>query len=248
MYTGFPSQLLFRLAPWLGIYGAFYSRTRRNEGRFVFAYLLNMFIIVFFYAICYYVWSITFFTFGAYTRIQLDNCYLYNQFMEIFIILFCRSQITIMYLPKIITMFNVLFIIYCQSFFFPFVNEALSIVIVGSVLSLFLFLKFVECPKLALNPFDPYTPSIDHPRQTYIPVLWSNYALGFDIWTMFYPPALRSEFDDEAQETLNRAMDESMFDFSQGVQNDHNDNNGPEENLLPGQEMLIEMQPVNNQP
>eukprot|EP00826_Nyctotherus_ovalis_P065684 TRINITY_DN9660_c0_g1_i1.p1 TRINITY_DN9660_c0_g1~~TRINITY_DN9660_c0_g1_i1.p1 ORF type:complete len:471 (+),score=62.22 TRINITY_DN9660_c0_g1_i1:279-1691(+) len=243
--AGLPSQLLYRLAPWLGIYGAYYSRTRRSQASYVCAYLLNLVVIIFFYAICYYVWSLAFFTFGAYTRIQLDNYYLYNQFMEIFIILFCRSQVTILYLPKLLTMINVVFIVYCQSFFFPFINEALSVVIAVSALSLMLFIKLVECPKLALNPFDPLVPSIDHPRQVYIPVLKMNYGLGFDIWTMFYAPGVRSEFDEEAQETMNQALDESMFDFSQ---NDDRNANNTQELLLPAQEPVLEMPSINNRP
>lgn len=243
--AGLPSQLLYRLAPWLGIYGAHYSRTGRSQGTYVCAYLLSLIVIIFFYALCYYIWSLSFFTFGAYTRIQLDNYYLYNQFMEIFTILFCRSQATILYLPKVLTLVNVVFIIYCQSFFFPFINEALSVVIALSALSFMLFIKLVECPKLALNPFDPLVPSIDHPRQVYIPVLKTSYGLGFDIWTMFYAPGVRSEFDEDAQETMNQALDESMFDFSQNNEDNQNANN-PQELLLPAQELALELPLVNN--
>ena len=194
-----------------------------------------MMVIVFFYGLFYEIWSNSFFTFGSYTMIQLNAYCVYNQFLEIFIIVFCRTRITLFYFPKIITVFNLYFIIYYESHFYPFGNEALFLLGNVTALLCFIVLKYFECPALDLNPFAPNTPSIDNPRQVYIPVLKSNCMLGFDIWTQFFSPALRVEFDEEEQKELNRGMNESMFDFSVAQRIQQNgDNNERQELLLAG--------------
>ena len=183
------------------------------------------------------------FSFGMFTELQLDNYYLYNQFLEIFVLLFCRTRIAIMYLPKILAILNVCFIVYYQTFFYPFSSEALFLLISLTAFTFVTFLKYIECPALDLNPFAYFTPAVDNPRQAYIPVAKSSYSLGFEVWTLFYPPAVRSEFEAEEQETINEALDESMFDFSQGQQRANNVEGGPAENLLPNlRDVRLEMQ------
>ena len=181
---------------------------------------------IFFNLCCAY-----FFTFGYLNNIQLIYYYAYVQKMEFFIFLFCRSRITLMYFPKIYTILNIVFIIYCQTHFYPFVSEALFILEFVSMLVLVCFMLYIELPAFNRNPFSPHAQTVDNPRQTYIPVLRSNFTLGFDLWTSFYSPGLRTEFDSEEQAFLNEGMNESMFEF--GMRNE----NEPEQNE--GEELLI---------
>jgi len=112
---------------------------------------------------------------------------------------------------------------------YAFTIDALFLLIITTFLILALFLKFVECPMIDLNPFHMYTPSLENPRQAFIPILQSSATLGFDILTLFYPPAFKSEFNNTEQEYINQGIDESMFDFRDNIDIV---NRGVNENLL----------------
>eukprot|EP00826_Nyctotherus_ovalis_P043458 TRINITY_DN4580_c0_g4_i2.p3 TRINITY_DN4580_c0_g4~~TRINITY_DN4580_c0_g4_i2.p3 ORF type:complete len:193 (+),score=43.65 TRINITY_DN4580_c0_g4_i2:1060-1638(+) len=189
-----------------------------------------MVTVINFYRLFFDFWSNTFFHFGPYTPIQLTSYHVYNQFLEIFMMLFCRSRLTLLYFPKLITVLNLCFLVYVESHFYPFTNEALSLLYFLTALLSLLFLRHFECPALDRNPFALSTPSPENPRLAYIPVAKSACVLGFELWSSFYPPALRTEFEEEEQRELSEGMEAAMFDFSLGERG-----NEAEEILLPRQ-------------
>ena len=73
--------------------------------------------------------------------------------------------------------------------------------------------RFIECPSLNQNLFFPGTLSLNNSRQSYIITQKSSSILGFDLWNLFYPPALISEFKiEEIQEAEG-----VMFDIEEVV-------------------------------
>ena len=240
-----PSNIFYRIAPWVGIYAAHHTRTNRNKGLLILAYCLYIIIILIFYLISYLVWITALWKFWKYNTIELGEYYCYIQLLEMHFILFCRSSITILYLPKLITLANVLFIVYYQSYFYAFINDALFVLIILTILLYLLFLKYAECPKLLGNPFEFNTISMDNPRDSYILSLESTYRIGIEVWTLFYPPALRSEFNEEEKNGIDRALNESMFNLSESIR--ENENLGVEAPLIPDNiEEPIEMVSINN--
>lgn len=210
-------EIIYQVVPWIGVYSSYFSRTGRNDGTLVMAYVQYMAVIVAFNAACYFIWSQRFFVFGSFTASQLNLYYLYVQMMEMFFMLFVRTRISIRYLPRILTVLNVLFLTYYFAYFYPFCSEALFVLIISSVLTVLAFLRWSECPALEWNPFSPCTPSISNPRQAYIRVLESDFVLSFSLSTLFVSPAFRSEFSPEEQCCIDSENNGGlMFDFSLG--------------------------------
>ena len=50
------------------------------------------------------------------------------------------------------------------------------------------------------NPFNPYTPSLNNPRQCYILAMEKDYMFGFNLWIIFYINSFRSEFLENEQD------------------------------------------------
>lgn len=226
-----PPQLLHRLSPWIGVYTSYYARSGRDDGGVLVVFALYMVGVINFYRVFFEFWSNTLFHFGPYTTIQLTSYHVYNQFLEIFIMIFCRSRLTLLYFPKLITILNLCFLVYNESHFYPFTSEALSLLCFLTALLSLLCLRHFECPALDRNPFALSTPSPDNPRLVYVPVAKSECVLGFGLWTSLYSPALRTEFQEEEQRELGEGMEAVMFDFSLG---DREGNEG-EQVLLPRQ-------------
>jgi hypothetical protein len=94
--------------------------------------------------------------------IGLPEAYFFSIFvLEFVTILFIRTRSSIKYFPKFITLINIWFLFYCNSYFYGVMYEAYSFIF---CFSMFIFVFFVKYWELESqnnwNPFGNLTPSM----------------------------------------------------------------------------------------
>jgi hypothetical protein len=83
-----------------------------------------------------------------------------------------------------------------------------------SIVAICLFLAWVELSALSWENNDKFKPLSNNPRQSYIPIPLMNFSFGFDLWTIFYPPAFRSEFRETEQTHVASQIEMMQYNFS----------------------------------
>ncbi len=209
-------NVVYRAVPWVGIYEANLERTRRADKYLVLSYIFFLTITYLFYGACFTVWNQLFFDGRPLAVGDSQNYYPYLEIVELFLLVFVRTRVSIMYFPKVITVLNVLYLFYVYCNFFPFSGLSVGALTCCSMLVFVLFLKYFELPAAQWNPFGPHTPSANNPRQAYIPTPQARFSLGFDLWSLFYAPTLRSGFGPEEQTEVGTEAEPIQFDFSAG--------------------------------
>lgn len=231
--TAYNPSLIYEQFPWIGALGAYLARKGKSDKYVLWAYFGFLCFSYLFYCVAYYLWSEEFSRESPHLS-QHNGNYVYNVlFTELSLMIFCRTRITIKYLPKLLTVFNGLYIFYMYSYFFIPLNSALYLLISVSILTLIIFLVLFEQPALSWDDNDKFKPNNNNPRQGYMLVPLMNFSFGFDLWTIFYPPAFRTEFRENEQTHIATNIEMLQYDFSTnlvaGV------GNGPEDLLvMPG--------------
>ncbi len=215
----FPSRLrpygslLNRAIPWVGVDSAYLSRTNRSSKDLILSFFFYLFLTYFTFGSSYYLWTELFLK-GHLVNAELNDSYFgIVGLMEFLSLLFMRTRLSLRYFPRFLLVANVLFLYYILINFYAFADEALLLLTVFCLFVFFLFLLH-EIAALEWNPFGPFTPTNNNPRQAYIPVLIRNYSLGFDISTIFYAPWFRNCFSTQEQEYINQENEILPFDFS----------------------------------
>jgi len=218
-------SLAYRAVPWIGIHGAHLKRTKQRT-LFLFLSFFGLLVITYmFYGTCYNTWFDYFYNNRPILRNEGDLYYPYLEMIELLTLIFIRTRISIGYFPKIITILNVLYLYYCFINFYPFSGLASAVLCFISMAIFFLFLKLYELPALEWNPFSFHTPAPNNTRQVYVETLRSRFSLGFDIWSVLFPPAFRSEFEPEEQNEIGIEVEPIQFDFSDAAQEEQVNNN-----------------------
>eukprot|EP00356_Strombidium_inclinatum_P017314 CAMPEP_0170490742 /NCGR_PEP_ID=MMETSP0208-20121228/8827_1 /TAXON_ID=197538 /ORGANISM="Strombidium inclinatum, Strain S3" /LENGTH=98 /DNA_ID=CAMNT_0010766183 /DNA_START=1422 /DNA_END=1715 /DNA_ORIENTATION=+ len=83
-----------------------------------------------------------------------DGYFFYVNFMELFSFLFIRTRSSIKYFPKFITIVNLMFLFYVNSYMYPAQLEALYLLQNVSLFFLVFFLTHYEYD--AINDWNPY--------------------------------------------------------------------------------------------
>eukprot|EP00830_Metopus_es_P016688 TRINITY_DN5258_c0_g1_i1.p1 TRINITY_DN5258_c0_g1~~TRINITY_DN5258_c0_g1_i1.p1 ORF type:complete len:259 (-),score=13.00 TRINITY_DN5258_c0_g1_i1:110-886(-) len=156
-------SVAFRAVPIIGVNAANLSRTQRRGTVFVSAYMYFLFLTYLFYGICFSIWHNFFFADNAYIINDPQYYYPYTEVMELSVLLFVRSRISILYLPKLLTILNASYLFYLFSYTFPFSGLISGLLLSVTIVILLLFLLLVEIPVLQNNPFWSSTPSTSNP-------------------------------------------------------------------------------------
>ena len=172
-----------------------------------------------FYGSCFSVWE-KFFCFNRPSVISDGPLYYpYLELLELMILIYIRTRISLYYFPKIISIINVIYLYYWFTNFFPFAGLATALLCSLTLVIFLIFIKIFELPTRDWNPFSLHTPSLNNTRQAYIETLRSNFSLGFDIWSLFYAPSFRTEFNSEEQFEISTDVEPIQFDFSEMMDN-----------------------------
>jgi len=207
-------QIAYRAMPWLGMHASNLRRTNRSNTFLHLAFLYFLLITYMFYGECYAVWANMFSGYFSTLSIDSQGYYPYVEFLELSMLVFIRSRISIKYFPKIMTILNVLYLFYCYTGLFPYAFLAILLLSSASLVVFLLFLKYFELPMTEANPFAFHTPSANNPRQAYMHTLHSRFSLGFDLWSIFYIPSFRSEFTPDEQTEIGTEAEPTQFNFS----------------------------------
>lgn len=207
-------DIAYSSVPWIGIYAAHLLRSGKTDSYLLFAFVCFFGFAILFYYVADYLWIDVFQKSGPISSTKGGGYVLYCLIMELLVMIFARTRISIKYLPKLLTIFNIIFLCYVYTYFFPFTGNAVNILMGISYSTILLFIILYENPAILWNSFGQYTPTIFNPRQAYIPVPLMSYSIGFDLWTLFYPPAFRSEFSETEQNTIVNQVELMQFDFT----------------------------------
>ena len=155
------------------------------------------------YASSYFMW--TGLVFPAIIAKGINDIYFfYVNLLEFASLFFLRTRSTIKYLPKYITLLNLTFIIYLNSYLYSAQYEFFSLIGQLTFAAFLYFLKYYEIPaQAAWNPFGLYTPSFNNPRAAYHTVSNENFMMGFDLFSMFSVLRFRDAFTSAEQRSFD---------------------------------------------
>jgi len=161
---------------------------------------------------CAYLWTALLFR-DTFPIMANDVYFWYVNMVEFFILIFMRTRSSLQFLPKMVTMINVIFLVYINSYMYAASMELLLVLITLTVTLFLLFLKWFEQPAMTeWNPFDQNTPSLSHPRIGYQLVLSdSNFGTGFSVWHAFMPLRPRESFTELEQAHFNELSEQNAY-------------------------------------
>jgi len=144
---------------------------------------------------CYNIWTRMTFN-QTYTDGINDSYFFYVFTMELASFLFIRTRSSLKYFPKFITMANMVFLMYVNSYMYACQQESLNILQNFSLWVLLFFIRKFEYEAINnWNPFGTWTPSEINPRCGYHNIILSSqYSIGFDIFSIAYPLRFRETF------------------------------------------------------
>ena len=116
---------------------------------------------------CYFFW--TQLMFPDQFAIHINDMYFaYSNFLEFFIFIFLRTRSSIKYFSKLVTIINVMFLFYINSYMYGAQVQFFQVVYYLTLALCFAFLEFFEVPAIQeWNPFDENTPRYASPRIGY---------------------------------------------------------------------------------
>lgn len=99
----------------------------------------------------------------------LDDLYFFlSNFIEFTYFIFIRTRLSLKYYPKVVTLINLVFFVYINSYMYSAQLQMVKLLIWLNVLLLITVILEFEMPALKdWNPFDPNTPSAQRPRIGY---------------------------------------------------------------------------------
>lgn len=172
----------------IGAYGAFLDREGLSKCHLYMTYLFTLLIYYMLYLACNQFWTLMTFN-GIFSNTINDAYFFYINIMELLSFLFVRTRSSIKYFPKYITIVNLMFLMYINSYMYSCQFESLAVLQNFSLYMFFFFVNRYEFEAVnEWNAFGSWTPSEQNPRCGYHHVLLSpQYSIGFDIFTLGIP-------------------------------------------------------------
>jgi hypothetical protein len=188
----------------LGAIHAFFDRNRMGKCVLTFSFLSVLMIYYLMYLACYNVWTLMAFN-STFSGNLNDAYFFYMNTLELLSFIFVRTRSSIKYLPKILTLANISFLMYVNGHMYACQFEALNLLQNFSFAAIcFFLLKFELDAVMNWNPFGTWTPSESNPRCGYHHMLLSSeYSIGFDIFTMTMPLRFRETFAPQSQSSFD---------------------------------------------
>ena len=125
-----------------------------------------------------------------------DMYFGYINMAEFASLLFVRTRMSIKFTPKMVTMLNLMFLFYLNSYLYAASVQFFYLVLSATVAVFVFFMLEYEYEAINnWNPFDIYTPRYMNPRAAYQLVLDdSSFGTGFYLWHTFMPVRPRETF------------------------------------------------------
>lgn len=198
----------------LNLTGAQVAYLERNNLSSAFILFSLLIICIFFYCVhvaSYKFWTSLVFS-TAFSGSVQDAYYLYANWTELVAFMFIRTRSSLKYAPKFITIMNLSFLFYVNSYMYPAATESLLTLNLLTIVFYLYFIVHYEYRALTeWNPCGSYTPSETNPRCAYHHVLASlDYMYSFDLFSMFQPLRFIETFPNASQEAFQRIQLEEL--------------------------------------
>ena len=179
----------------IGAYAAHLDRQGESKTTFLMGLVYTLFVFYFMQTSCYYFWTTMIFPEQFAGHIN-DMYFGYANFLEFFAFIFIRTRSSIKYCAKFITIINIIFLFYINSYMYSAMTHFFWMMYALSIAIFLAFLEFFEVPAIQdWNPFDENTPRYASPRIGFQHVVAdSNFGIGFEIWQSFIPLRARQNF------------------------------------------------------
>ena len=178
-----------------GAQAAYLDRHRLSKGGLMVGLSSSLIIYYGMFISCNKMWTMLCFN-NTYSGMVNEEYFFYVNYMELVTFLFIRTRSSIKYFPKLITIFNLTFLMYINAHMYAPQQEALLILNNVSILTfLYFIIKYEIDAVQKWNPFGSYTPSIHNPRCAYHHVSQgTEWSIGFDLISMFHPLRFQETF------------------------------------------------------
>ena len=151
----------------VGAQSAYHERMGQGKSLLVLALVFTLFLICFIQTSCYYLWTQMMFP-STFPSALNDAYFGYINLIEFACFIFVRTRMTIKYLPKFISILNVAFMFYLNSYMYSASFQFLQFMFAASVFVFVFFISEYEYKAVTeWNPFDMYTPRLQNPRMGY---------------------------------------------------------------------------------
>ncbi|CAD8081526.1 unnamed protein product [Paramecium sonneborni] len=202
-------------AGWYRLYQRILINNNKQSHMLKISYLLLFFVFLQVYQ------SRTLLTYIYYNQSTIQsqkNLLLLILFNEIMSNFFFRTRSTLLFAPKYLVSYYILFFIYMEGTNFAFYYHFVNILWLLSFATVLGFLHFYEIPAIQeWNEASFYTPKITRPRTLYFPLSQLEWKVDIpQIWTMFYPLHGRKYFNvehlalvDDNQDLLNNYLQQN---------------------------------------
>jgi hypothetical protein len=150
----------------IGAQMAHYDSQGKSKFTFAVAVFCCLCVTYFIQTCAYFIWNRL--TFPHIYPSALGDLYFgYLNLIEFTWFLFARTRLTLKYYPKVVTILNIAFLVYINSYEYAASVQFLMFIVLLNTLILVWFLKECELPAIRWNPFDENTPSLQRPRIGY---------------------------------------------------------------------------------
>ena len=151
----------------IGALSANFDRQGASKKIFLSGIFYTFFIFSFMQSSCYFFWTMIAFpdTWAG----EINSIYfVYSNFLEFFCFIFIRTRTSIKFFPKFITIPNLIFLFYINSYMYAAQTAFLVMLFSLTIAVCFAFLEFFEVPAMQeWNPFNEATPRHTSPRIGY---------------------------------------------------------------------------------
>ena len=118
-------------------------------------------------------------------------------------ILLFRTRISIKYAPKMLTLVNLAYLSYLESYITPAALEATLACLFFQVVIICHFTIYYEIKGLHTNvTHNPFVPTDVNPRLAYIPIDVGSYHILPPLWSLVYPPSFLQSFNSDDRKYL----------------------------------------------
>ena len=160
-------RLIYQQMGDVGALSAYLDRNRMSKSQLFLAFISTLIIYYLMYMACYQMWTFMAFS-NSFAGSLNDAYFFYMNTIELLSFLFVRTRSSIKYFPKMVTLCNLMFLMYVNSYMYPCQFEALNLLQNSSFWLMALFLNRFEYEAInSWNPFGTWTPSESNPRCAY---------------------------------------------------------------------------------
>jgi hypothetical protein len=154
----------------MGIVGAEAAHLERHgmsKTPLIMAFIFTMMAFYFMQLACQLIWTIMAFR-STFPLLANDMYFWYVMVFEFLLLIFVRTRSSIKFCARYITIANIIFLLYINSYMYACTMQLLNVLWALSLTIFFFFLHFFEVPAMnEWNPFAQNTPRWQSPRIGY---------------------------------------------------------------------------------